>query len=67
MDLSNLKPHEKIILNSMIVAGITMFSVYAANPFSLNILYSGIMAAALTFLTQLKTLTDKGPMLLSLV
>ncbi len=69
MDLSNLKTHERIILNSIIVGGITMFSVLSVNEPTWNLLYAGIVAGILTCLTQLKTITnnDQRPQLLSLI
>jgi len=66
MDFDHLKKHERVILNAVIVGGITMFSILSVNQPSWNILYAGVIAGVLTFLTQIKTLIsddEKLPLL----
>jgi len=69
MDFEHLHKHERIILNAVIVGGITMFSILSVGPPSWNVLYAGFVAGILTFLTQVKTLTsdEEKPALLCFI
>ncbi len=67
MDLANLTKNQKIIMNTCLVAGITMFSVFATNAPNLNILYSGFVAGFLAGLIQLRKDVDNNPVMLSIL
>ncbi len=54
IDFANLTPNQKILVNAVLVSGISMFSIFATQPFSFNILYAGFVAGILTGLIQLQ-------------
>ncbi len=58
MDFSKLTDNQKIIVNSCLVASITMFSIFATQPPSFNILYSGLVGGMLSGIIQLQKSTD---------
>ncbi len=64
MDLQKLSRGDKIILNAVIVAGITFFSSLAATGYPPTIanVYAGVIGAGLAFFTQCRGLTtDSEP------
>ncbi len=54
-----LTPIQRVIVNALIIAGITLFSTLSiAYPPSAQNLWAAFIAAMLSLLTQLKTITD---------
>ncbi len=67
MDFSKLTPNQRIIINTVAVAGISMFSILATQPFSWSILWSGFVAGGLTALIQIRKVTEGEPRFLTLI
>ncbi len=59
MEFNKLTNNQKIIVNTLAVSGIAMFSVIATQPFSWAIIYSGLIAGILTGLIQLRKISEK--------
>jgi len=67
MDFSKLTANQRIIVNMVAVSGIAMFSILATQPFSMPLLYSGVIAGFLTGLIQLKKVSEEKPSFLMVI